>query len=635
MDPGVRPSRGAEVYRPAGLLLRASPVRLSALLILLATGAAQAVDSKGTDPPATKAPAANYEALLEKALTADRVRVIVRLQVQFAAEGRLANPKAVMDQRLSIARTQDSLLQRLQPYAMGSVKRFKYSPYIAMEVDAAALEALRASPEVADIVEDVAVPPLLPNSVPHIGADQAWAQGFAGAGQSVAILDTGVDKFHAFLSGKVVAEACFSTTSIVGLVSSLCPNGADQQIGSGAGVNCSGVSECDHGTHVAGIAAGRGADFSGVARDASIISVQVFSRVDDPFSCFPFLDPCLTSFFSDLMLALEWLYTQRATFAIAAVNMSLGGGVFTTHCDSNPLKPSIDNLRSAGIATVVAGGNDFSCVGISEPACISTAISVGATDNSDNVAVFTNAASILDLFAPGVDITSSLPGNAFGVNSGTSMAAPHVAGTWAVLKSRSPFASVDTILSALQSTGVNVTDQCSGVTKPRIQVDAALMALSEPTRTIITSDQPDPSDAGQLVTVSFNVAATATGVGTPTGNVTVRTDGGNPMCTGALDGSGGGSCTLSFGFPGNYTLTATYPGDANFDTSTSPGVDHQVTAGAGAGASDCDFNGDLLCDILWRNMGTGVNEVWFMDGLTRLSSGSILPRTNLSWRIGN
>ncbi|MGQ0658685.1 MAG: S8 family serine peptidase [Chromatiales bacterium] len=617
--------------RRAGLL-RAFPVRLGALLILLTTGAAQAVEYKGADPPAIKAPAASYEALLEKARTADRVRVIVRLQVPFAAEGRLARPKAVTDQRLSIARTQDSLLRRLQSHAMVSVKRFKYSPYCAMEVEAAALEALRASPEVADIIEDVAVPPLLQNSVPHIGANQAWVQGYSGTGQSVAILDTGVDRSHSFLSGKVVAEACFSTTYAFDSASSLCPNGADQQIGNGAGVNCSGVFGCEHGTHVAGIAAGRGVTFSGVARDASIISVQVFSRFDDPFFC-SFLDPCLASYSSDQMQALEWVYDRRGTFAIAAVNMSLGGGGFQTHCDVDPRKPSMDNLRSVGIATVVAAGNDGFCGAISAPACISTAISVGATNDSDRVPFFSNSARILDLFAPGVGITSSVPGNAFESLSGTSMAAPHVAGTWAILKSRVPTASVDTVLSALRSTGVNVTDAaCAEVTKPRIQVDAALTTFKEPTNARITSHNPDPSDTGQSVTVNFNVAATASGVGTPTGNVTVMTDGGSPTCMGALDGSGSGSCTLSFGLPGTKNLTATYAGDANFDGSNSEGVAHQVNAVPGFETSQCDFDGDLHCDILFRNKVTGANVIWTMNGATRLNNLFTTPASfNVSW----
>lgn len=131
----------------------------------------------------------------------------------------------------------------------------------------------------------------------------------------------------------------------------------------------------------------------------------------------------------------------------------------------------------------------------------------------------------------------------------------------------------------------------------------------------ITSDNPDPSDTGEVVTVSFTVAVTAPGSGTPTGNVTVNTNGGSPSCTATV---AEGSCTLSFSTPGMKTLTATYAGNANFNGSISAGMPHRVTVGAGAGASDCDFNGDLMCDILFRNKVTGANLIWNMNGASRI-----------------
>src|SRR5258705_417618 len=82
------------------------------------------------------------------------------------------------------------------------------------------------------------------------------------SGWVVAILDTGVHGAHPFLAGKVVSEACYSAHGD-------CPNGNDEQIGAGAGETCTYAPHtCRHGTHVAGIAAGRGDDFSGVARGA-------------------------------------------------------------------------------------------------------------------------------------------------------------------------------------------------------------------------------------------------------------------------------------------------------------------------------------------------------------------------------
>jgi hypothetical protein len=190
-------------------------------------------------------------------------------------------------------------------------------------------------------------------------------------------------------------------------------------------------------------------------------------------------------FTSDIILGLEHVYSLRNTHQIASVNMSLGGGRFYSNCDASEtaMKAAIDNLRSVGIATVIASGNDGYKDSISSPGCISTAVSVGSTCDSagggycagvDAIATYSNSASFLSILAPGSFITSSIPGGGLGANwSGTSMATPHVAGAWALMKQKDPTASVATILTALQSTGVLISDT-NRITKARIRLDKAL-----------------------------------------------------------------------------------------------------------------------------------------------------------------
>jgi hypothetical protein len=180
------------------------------------------------------------------------------------------------------------------------------------------------------------------------------------------------------------------------------------------------------------------------------------------------------------MKALERVFMLRATYSFAAVNVSLGGPPQFGACDGEPMKASIDNLRAAGIATVIASGNDGNVNGISFPACISTAVSVGSTGDgsqgatANQVSSFSNSSPPLSLLAPGQWIRSSIPGGGFESWAGTSMAAPHVAGAFAILKEALPSADVSRLVNILQGTGLAVVDPRNGVVKSRIQVAEAL-----------------------------------------------------------------------------------------------------------------------------------------------------------------
>lgn len=173
--------------------------------------------------------------------------------------------------------------------------------------------------------------------------------------------------------------------------------------------------------------------------------------------------------------------------------MSLGGGHFRSpsECDRADAarKAIIDNLRSAGIATVAAAGNEGAPDGLSAPACVSSAVSVGAVTALDRVAAFSNSSSSISLLAPGVSIVSAFPPDGFARISGTSQATPFVSGAFAVLSQRIGRGDVDAVLAALTSTGTPVPDPRNGLLKPRIAMQQALDALAG-----------GPSEAGLQVT---------------------------------------------------------------------------------------------------------------------------------------
>jgi subtilisin family serine protease len=434
--------------------------------------------------PALSIPArAQIESLLQ---TRGAVKVIVRLVPPpalaggFRLEARIKETAEIEHQRSVAAQVRSRVLAHVSSRHAAQAKHFKFIPFVALEVDQAEYQELAASADVDLIEEDLLLKPLLKDSIPLIGGVNGSFEGFSGIGQAVAILDTGVDSRHPFLANKVVAEACFSTTDTFG-ATAYCSTGSTAK---DSGQPCWDIvtGGCDHGTHVAGIATGNNGPVtapSGVAKDASIIAIQIFSQFNNRTDCGS-VTPCALSYTSDMIHALEHVYNLRNIFNIASVNMSLGSPPYTSgYCDTakTSFKQAVDNLRAVGIATVVAAGNEGKLNTISFPACISSAVSVGATDKLDQVVHFSNSSAVLNLLAPGVSITSSVPGGGYDTWSGTSMAAPHVAGALAVLKSAKPDATVDEILSALKNSGKPVVDARQSRIIPRIQVDQALANL--------------------------------------------------------------------------------------------------------------------------------------------------------------
>ena len=330
----------------------------------------------------------------------------------------------------------------------------------------------------------------LSNSVPVVFPGQATSN-FDGSGRTVALLDFGVNPNHNFLIGrlKTNVSACFSNSGVVSngqanpVTESLCINEQASSIGTTSGDNCaSSIFGCEHGTQMAGIIAGSNASSSGVATGTQLVSIQVGTRANDEAICGDAsITPCVGAFSFDIQQALTYVSGIVASENIAAVNISLSTEAAQQgQCDNDPLKPAIDTLVSQRVAVIASSGNRSSGNSMSSPACISSAIAVAATDNSDSPLALNNRSSELDFFAPGENIlTSSLDNNnAFSTTTGTSASAAHVSGAWAVLKERVPNASVAAVEDAFVTTGESVTQGLFA--RPRIRIDLALNALQIP-----------------------------------------------------------------------------------------------------------------------------------------------------------
>lgn len=483
---GARPSLAPPAAMPASALALAAAMLLGAAPFTATAQSAPGPEAPGfaiSDGEGGLA-VAGAGALLARAREAGQLKVIVGVDAGFRPEGEIG-PDAARAQRDGIAAAQASLVEALD--APANVRTFETIPYVSMLVGPEDVERLLALPGVTSVSEDIALEPMLNESSRVINAHFSWRQGFTGSGQAVAVLDTGTQLDHRAFDDAIIAGACYSE-NIQGLSVSLCPNGRDRQLGRLAGQACTplNLAGCDHGTHVAGIAMGDRRFRPGVARGAELISINVFHRRNSDANCFPSTAPCVRAFTGDIIAGLERvlaLNNQARIPPIAAANMSLGGGLYDGTCDilSPGMVAVIDNLRSRGVATVVSSGNNGSNGLMGFPACISSAIAVGSTDKDDTVSSFSNHARAVDLMAPGRDISAPWyrrVRNRVTDKSGTSMAAPHVAGAFAVLRQAHPDTSVGDVMRALACTGEPVTRV--GIVRPRIVVNAARRFLDDP-----------------------------------------------------------------------------------------------------------------------------------------------------------
>ncbi len=351
-----------------------------------------------------------------------------------------------------IQSTRASVLGGLTAGSYKTVIAYSHIPAIAMEIDSAALAALRADPRVHTINENQVIKPTMVEANIWTGQLSAQIARVTGLGITAAIIDSGVDNTHPALINDLVGQHCFRHIGD-------CPGGEDVAI-----------DQSGHGTHVAGIITGP----NGVAPDVKFHALKVFTTAGG------------SDF--DIVAALDYVIAHPE-FGIRLVNMSLGGTDYSTQASCNSGSAAYVNafatLNASGVTVFASTGNDGHIDKVGSPGCASGAVGVGSTgdqvftrsflptcmDNAvpNKVSCFSNAhplrgpGQMVDLLAPGCAIISTgLNGSVSTDYCGTSMATPYALGVAAlVLQYDDGTARIMTpafLETHLQQTGIEVTD---------------------------------------------------------------------------------------------------------------------------------------------------------------------------------
>ncbi|MFC4405510.1 S8 family serine peptidase [Haloarchaeobius iranensis] len=250
----------------------------------------------------------------------------------------------------------------------------------------------------------------------QVNAPSAWDTTLGSEGVTIAVVDQGTDYTHPDLSARFGSE---DGCDFVDDDGDPAPNAASE----------------NHGTHVSGIAAATTDNGTGVAgmSDCTLLSVRVLGGGGG-------------GSLSDIADGIQWAADQGADI----INMSLGGGGY-----SQTLKDAVSYALSNGTLPICAAGNSGQR-GVAYPAKYSECVAVGALDQNENLASFSQYGPDLDVVAPGVDVLSTVPGGSYERLSGTSMACPATSGVAALGLSANPGLSAEELRSQLQDTAVDV-----------------------------------------------------------------------------------------------------------------------------------------------------------------------------------
>lgn len=315
----------------------------------------------------------------------------------------------------------------------------------------------------------------------NVSATDAWDYETGSPTVRIAVIDTGVNGLHEDLYGRVIEGYDFV---------------ADHPIGRNVDSDDHG-----HGTAVASVAAAQGNNSVGMAGltwNADVMPIKA-------------LDSNGFGTTREVVLGIRYAIERHANIIVMSIGSSSPSAL---------LEQAINDAWAAGILVVAAAGND-GAVGstLLYPAQYEHTLSVGATNGNDGRASFSNVGPALDVMAPGVGVTVALDGGGYGTSSGTSLAAPFVAGTAALLKSRHPGLNPDQLLAAIRGTadkvaGLGGAEHTNQFGYGRLNTAAALRSVTgDDAATLVSKTENVPSlGSTQSVQIQYVYRNTGTSV---------------------------------------------------------------------------------------------------------------------------